>query len=550
MTDWKDLVTQKQEELSKAIPDEWRIPENLRADAQTGPRKGRMIEQQVVLKSNVLSPVELEITERYTAAELLGKIHDRQLKAVEVAIAFAKRAAVAQQLTSCLTEMFFEEGIERARWLDAYLARNNKVYGPLHGLPISLKDSLRLKGMHATTGFVALLKERSTTNSPLVDLLLDAGAVLFVKSNVPQTMMTADSENNIFGRTLNPHNIALTAGGSSGGEGALIALRGSPLGVGTDIAGSIRIPALACGVYGFKPTPDRIPFSGQVGGPKLHLPSLEPVAGPMGHSIADLEMFMRVVLSQQPWRYDAEAVAVGWRVEVCAQPRRRLVVGMLHEDPAYPLHPPVQRTLDAAAAALQKAGHRVVRLENNAEREVSLGMRIAFEYFGLGGVEGRTHLMDETGEPMIKSVATMSHPFVLQPPVIPPDLGLLERLDRLNRARAAYSDAWQRTFVEKGLDVVLAPGSQNTAVAHDTWGLPPYTVMWNTVNYPACIIPLGKASKELDPKPVKYGVPFQPDYDPDEVDGMPCAVQVVAPRFHDEECLWAAGIIDQDLKAK
>ena len=140
--------------------------------------------------------------------------------------------------------------------------------GPLHGLPISIKDSFCVKGLQSTVGYVEFLKhEPSKTNSALVELLLALGAVLYVKTNIPQTMMvslravhsprifkianklqTGDSDNNIFGRTLNPHNTSLTAGGSSGGEGALTAFRGSILGVGTDIAGSIRIPALCCGV--------------------------------------------------------------------------------------------------------------------------------------------------------------------------------------------------------------------------------------------------------------------------------------------------------------
>ena len=104
-----------------------------------------------------------------------------------------------------------------------------------------------MKGTEASIGYVSFLGEKSSANSALVEILLNLGAVLYVKTNIPQTLMTADSDNNIFGRALNPHNTLLNAGGSSGGEGALIAFRGSPLGVGTDVAGSVRIPALCCG---------------------------------------------------------------------------------------------------------------------------------------------------------------------------------------------------------------------------------------------------------------------------------------------------------------
>ncbi|CAG8955923.1 hypothetical protein HYFRA_00008776 [Hymenoscyphus fraxineus] len=124
----------------------------------------------------------------------------------------------------------------------------------LHVLPISLKDSYQIPGIDATTGLTALISHPSTSYSSLPALLLSLGAVLYVKTNVPQTMMTADSHNHVIGRTVNPHNTSLTAGGGSGGEGALIALKGSVIGFGTDLAGSIRIPAMCDGVYGFKPS--------------------------------------------------------------------------------------------------------------------------------------------------------------------------------------------------------------------------------------------------------------------------------------------------------
>lgn len=174
--------------------------------------------------------------------------------------------------TSCLTEILFEEAQERARYLDALRAKG-EVIGPLHGLPISLKDSFQVRGTDATLGFIAYLDNGpSQENSYLVDTLLNLGAVLYCKTNIPQTLMvccfelslnptspgvfsrpldfltlmlplfkTADSHNNVFGRALNPWNTSLTAGGSTGGEGALIAFRGSPLGVGTDVAGKSSV---------------------------------------------------------------------------------------------------------------------------------------------------------------------------------------------------------------------------------------------------------------------------------------------------------------------
>jgi Asp-tRNA(Asn)/Glu-tRNA(Gln) amidotransferase A subunit family amidase len=212
----------------------------------------------------LLDDRELQITGLYDATDLLAKLARREFSSLEVTTAFAKRAAIAQQLTSCLTETFFEEGIARAKQLDEHLEKTGTVVGPFHGLPISIKDSFSVEGIPTTIGFVDFLDHPPKTyNSSLVDVLLGAGAVLYVKTNVPQTMMTAESHNNVFGRTLNPYHLNLTAGGSSGGEGALVAMRGSLLGVGTDIAGSVRIPSICCGTVGFKPSVDRIPYGGQ-----------------------------------------------------------------------------------------------------------------------------------------------------------------------------------------------------------------------------------------------------------------------------------------------
>src|ERR1700753_3139631 len=132
---------------------------------------------------------------------------------------------------NCLTEIFFDQALSRAMALDKYYEENKRTVGPLHGLPISLKDSFNIKGVTTTVGYVSFASHPPAEfNSNLVDLLFSQGAVFYVKTNIPQTMMTVDCENPLFGRTLNPRNLSLTAGGSTGGEEALIALRGSLMG--------------------------------------------------------------------------------------------------------------------------------------------------------------------------------------------------------------------------------------------------------------------------------------------------------------------------------
>ncbi|TEA19127.1 Acetamidase [Colletotrichum sidae] len=531
--EWEVLASRHRSKQQQAIPKGWILSDD-----------------RLLRKSNLLGDEELDITENYTTRRLLGRIHGGELTAEEVTVAFCKRAALAQQLTNCLTEVFFEEGIERARRLDESFRQTGKPVGPLHGLPISLKDSFYIKGHHSTVGYVEFLKRPPVdSNAALVDLLLDAGAILFCKTNVPQTMMTADSENNIFGRTLNPHKTTLTAGGSTGGEGALISFRGSILGVGTDVAGSIRIPSLCCGIYGFKPTADRVPFSGQAlyPFPKPRLPGVVPVAGPMANSVDDLSLFMETVLAQRPWRYDASAIDRPWATPSFDE-MKRLAIGVLPEDPEYRLHPPVRRTLENAISALAAAGHKVVRLPWDPNCGAGLGGRLAFSYFGLAA-DSLDALAAEIGEPLVKSVARGVHPFTRAPPPISPSKDVVHQLSEFLAVRGAYADSWRRTWRDHDLDVVIGPGAISTSVPHDTYGNPVYTLMWNVLDYPAGIIPYGFASKEKDSEYQKATERFDADYDPETCDKAPCAIQVVAPRFRDEDCLAAIRIIDKDIRS-
>jgi amidase len=332
-------------------------------------------------------------------------------------------------------------------------------------------------------------------------MLLHLGAVLYVKTNIPQTMMvriplerickvetdtiqTADSENNIFGRTLNPHNTTLTAGGSSGGEGALVAFRGSILGVGTDIAGSIRIPALCCGVYGFKPTTNRIPFGGQVSRAMEGIPGLIPAAGPLAHSISDLKLLMSSVVGDgQAWGYDSGAASVPWNT--ANEANRSLTIGVLAEDKYFPLHPPVKRALDRAVAALERAGHRVVRLyARSEEQSVAYASRLAFQYFIYGP---HKDLIAASGEPVVASVAKAAAPMFSGSFPVEQGLGPFETIQALHVARSKVLDTWRQTWVDQKLDVILAPGAQNTAVGYDTYGWPPYTVLWNLLDVSCAI---------------------------------------------------------------
>ena len=166
---------------------------------------------------------------------LLQALSNGRLSAVEVTNAYLQRAAITQGLSNCLTELLPSLALSRARDLDAYFREHKRPIGPLHGLPISVKEHIGFQGLRCTTGYVSHWGNIAKEDAHIIKVLRDAGAVFHCRTTIPQTMMHLETDSNLYGVTLNPYNSNLSPGGSSGGEGALIALRGSCLGIGSDV---------------------------------------------------------------------------------------------------------------------------------------------------------------------------------------------------------------------------------------------------------------------------------------------------------------------------
>ncbi|RDW78003.1 hypothetical protein BP5796_05855 [Coleophoma crateriformis] len=348
---WKDVGARKREARDKCIPDAWKL--------KTDHYVGRTNLLSVPSECGILTKDEIIITEDYDAVGLVDAIRAKVFSAEAVTTAFCKRAAIAQQLTNCLTEMFFEEAIETAKTLDREREINpTRPLLPLHGLPISLKDSFNIEGKDSIIGLACFVGHPAAKDSAVAALLKSLGAVLFCKTNVPQTMMTADSDNNIYGRTLNPNNTSLTAGGSTGGEGALIALRGSVLGVGTDVAGSIRIPSCANGIYGFKPSSGLVPYAGQQSPAPPGMMGITPSAGPMATSMRSCLLFIEAVLRAKPSRFDCSVTKLPWLgLKPSSEPLR---IGVAFNDSVYTPSPPMRRGLQQSVHKLSEAGHKII----------------------------------------------------------------------------------------------------------------------------------------------------------------------------------------------
>lgn len=289
-------------------------------------------------------------------------------------------------------------------------------------------------------------------------------------------MQSSDSHNNVFGRTLNPHNLGLTAGGSSGGESALVAYRGAPIGVGTDLGGSIRMPAASTGVYGFKPSCNRIPYGKKTRSAPGGFHSVAGCAGPLCSNFEDVELFMKAVIAAKPWQLDSTALAYPWR-ELPAL-TRPLTIGVLAEDPKYPLHPPVRRALSTAAGKLAQAGHKIVHLAHHPDHSISMSNDLIFRYYAIDPDQTILKVIKDGMEPVVPSLAKMKTFGNLDD--IPS--GDIRELAEMNRLRAGLLEYWREVFVGNGLDVMLAPPSQCTAVQHDCWNWIPYTAGFNLVD--------------------------------------------------------------------
>ncbi|KZM28835.1 Amidase [Ascochyta rabiei] len=540
VADWRQLALSKRVSTFNKIPHEWLLPIE-QASQYTETNAISVLD--VPRSCGILTQQELDITENYDATELVQHMASGKLTSVDVVTAFCKRAAIAHQTTNCLTEIMFSEALARAHECDSHLEKTGETLGPLHGLPISLKDSFNVKGVQSTIGYVSFIAHPpATTNSAVVQILFDLGAVFFVKTNLPQTMMTADSHNNVFGRTLNPHNLSRTAGGSTGGEGALIAMKGSVLGVATDIAGSNRIPALCCGISSIKPTASRVPFAGGAPPGRLGSPGQILLAiGPCGRSIRDYELFLRAVAQARPWLLDPTALNIPWRTADAEIKKRKLRFGLIRSTPSRSLHPPIARALHSAAMTLKAAGHTMVLLDDRIG-DMYADVELAWKYFMLDPSGAPFQHIQASGEDPIPSLKISGWPELKE---WKPSL---DALWEMNIQRAGVLKKYHNLVTGEQLDAILMPAYQAVAPKHDTYGLPIYTALVNLLDYPAGILPHGKANKAADAAFLGDKVTYEPTYDPEAAEGMPSHIQIVGKPLMDEELLEIMKTIEAVLK--
>jgi Asp-tRNA(Asn)/Glu-tRNA(Gln) amidotransferase A subunit family amidase len=266
---------------------------------------------------------------------------------------------MAHDKTNCLTEVFIQEA---EGWLQD---GSINLQGPLAGIPVSLKDSISVGGFDASVGYGVNTGKPAPADGSLVRLLKSAGAVPFVKTALPITLLSFESFNDVWGRCLNPHNPKYSPGGSTGGEGALLALGGSRIGIGSDVAGSMRAPAHFSGCYSLRCSTGRWPKQGV----NTSMPGQEgipSVFSPMSRTLHDLSYFTRSFMQLEPWKFDHSVHPIPWREETYTQystKKKPLRIGVLRTDNVVDPSPACARALNTCVSALRASGHEIIPIE-------------------------------------------------------------------------------------------------------------------------------------------------------------------------------------------
>ncbi|KAF8630529.1 hypothetical protein AX15_002855 [Amanita polypyramis BW_CC] len=512
-----------------------------------------------------------------TASQIVSYIQKGEWTASEVLEAYISRAALAQETTNCLTEVMFEWARRQAKALDEEFAVTGKLRGPLHGVPVSFKEQYNIADVDTSLGFTQWANNPAKAHCDLAEQLINAGAVLFVKTNIPQTMFAFECSNPVFGRTTNPYNAAYTSGGSSGGEGALLAMDGAVVGIGSDIGGSLRIPAHYCGIYSLKPSPARLSFYGAKG-PTPGFEGITTVAGPMGRSVEDLELICRTAFGIRGSDYNV--MPLPFRD---VQLSSKLRVGYFTTDGFVKASPACQRAVLETVEALKRQGHECIEIE------MSYVSR-AFEIFiGLSSSDGYKTLLSHLGpDPKEKalflvtlgpSLPSFLLSFVtwvvdkvvgdkifagaMRAACVKPMTEYMKLCEERNKFnKMFYDQVWDK----HELDCIIAPVQAMPQMPHggceNFIAVAAATILFNIADSPVGTIPVTRVDPEKDKITEEWingsghgstilesGLFTSKNalYNPEAMKGMPVGVQIAGRKWEEEKVLAMMHVVDEVL---
>lgn len=367
--------------------------------------------------------------------------------------------------------------------------------GPLRGVPFSIKDSIEVEGTVCSAGTLGYRNApKSTRDATLVARLRAAGAIPVARTNTPDLLFAFESDNLMFGRTNNPYDYSRTSGGSSGGEAALIASCGSPFGLGSDAAGSVRLPAHYCGIASIKPTSGRLARTGHVPPHGGWVEALWQI-GPMARRVEDLQALMPILLG--PDGLDHTVIPMPYE----GVPVQSLRIGYFADNGFAPPDADTRHVVEQAAKALGAIEMRPPGIELSHELEM--------KFLGADGGDGVREFL--------RSIGSVPTHFLLD--------GWLEKLEQYRTDLAGFAAYWaaidqfkasMTTYLTR-IDILLSPVSSSPAVPHGTTikdevfkGFS-YTMTHNLTGWPAAVVRCGETSTGLPIGVQIAGPPWRED---------------------------------------
>ncbi len=466
-----------------------------------------------------------------SAASLAEAIRARRIGCLELLDLYLKRAEAHNPELNAIVVWQVEKARERARAADAALAKG-EIWGPLHGLPMTVKDSYNVVGLPTTFGNPALKDNIATENADVVERLLKAGAIIYGKTNIPYLLADIQAYNDLYGTTNNPWDLTRTPGGSSGGGAAALAAGLVALEAGSDIAGSLRYPPHHCGIYGHRPSFGVVSWRGHAL-PGILNPTDISAVGPMARDAGDLALAMNVLAGPDALNLPA------WRVEL-PPPRatklRDFRVAVWSQSPLAPVSRSMADKLEAAVAAVGRKGAKVDGKARPAF-DSEAGHRT---YLTLLRSATAARLPEETFEAQMKIAGTIAPGDFSHKAAVARGVALRHReWLEADEARMRMRLAWAEFF--KDFDVLVAPISPVPAIEHEhnpDWdarrimvdGTPqPYMDQFFWAGLPACChLPATSAPSGF-------------------VDGLPVGLQVIGPEGGDLTTIEFARLLAQEI---
>jgi amidase len=455
-----------------------------------------------------------------SAVTMAEQIRQKKVSPVELVEAHLEKIERLNPLLNAFVQIDAERARHAARDAEIKVSRAASL-GPLHGVPISIKNSISVGGLRCEVGTRLRAGFVATQDAPLVARLRAAGAIILGVTNTPELLMAWETDNLLYGRTNNPWDLERTSGGSSGGEAAAIAAGMSAGGVGSDGGGSIRVPAHFTGICGLKPTPGRIPSTGHFPSSAGPFASIG-VVGPMARTVPDLRVLFEVMQGSD----DGDTCAA--RVPLCwpgGDEIKQLRVGYFEDDGRTPVTPEIRAAIATAANALRSAGFQVEPFRPQGLEEAR---QLWWKYFVTAGAM----LLRPMFKGRESDISPILKEFLEWAATKPAHTGrtLLDTWIRRDAARAQFLTQMQR------YPVLLCPAAAVPAFRHgerswqvegktvnylDAWS---YTEFFNLLGNPAAVVPVG-----LSPE------------------GLPIGVQIVGRPWEEEQVIVVAAALEKEL---